>query len=88
MSKLLQSELHALQKLYNQVELNKIVPSKYKLLYKHATTYMKATGASIQIPCDPEVFGIEKIIYILDEAIIALLHFEEIGQCAISAYIT
>lgn len=55
-------------------------------MYKHATVFMKATGESIPIPCDPSVFGVEKTIYILHENLTALLEFDMIGQAAISAY--
>ncbi|KAL6535035.1 hypothetical protein OROMI_026409 [Orobanche minor] len=37
-----------------RTEINKNVPQRFRLLYKHATTFMKSTGNSIQIPCDPE----------------------------------
>ncbi|WOH09370.1 hypothetical protein DCAR_0728827 [Daucus carota subsp. sativus] len=47
---------------------------------------MQSSGDSIQIPCDAEVFGIEKRIFILYENIVALLEFNMIGQAAIAAY--
>ena len=68
------------------MKLNKNVPKQYKVLYKHAVVFMKATGESIPIPCDSDVFGTEKIIYILHENVKALLEFDMIGQAAISAY--
>ncbi|KAK1401439.1 putative Ulp1 protease family catalytic domain-containing protein [Heracleum sosnowskyi] len=72
---------------FNKVKLNKNVPSEYKFLYNHVTTTMKESGESVPIPCDPFVFGNEKIIYILPENLKALLEFDMIGQAAISAYI-
>ena len=47
---------------------------------------MKASGESIPIPCDPDMFGVEKTIYILHENLRALLEFDMIGQAAIAAY--
>lgn len=76
-----------MQSLFESMEINKNVPSRFRLLYKHATTFMKSTGISIQIPCDAEVFGAVKTIFILHENIVALLEFKMIGQGAISAYI-
>lgn len=81
-----ENELVKVQSLFKKVEINKNVPQRFRLLYKHATTFMKSTGTSIQIPCDAEIFGIEKTIFILHENIVALLEFEMIGQGAISAY--
>ena len=80
------NELQTLQSLFTSVEVKKNVPNQYKLLYKHATTFMKATGASIPIPCDAEVFGIEKLVYILHENLSALLEFDMFGQAEICAY--
>ena len=80
------NELQKLQALFNKVELKKNVPNCYKLLYKHATTFMKASGASIQIPCDVEIFGNEKTIFILHENLTSLLEFQMIGQAIITAY--
>ncbi|KAL8125435.1 hypothetical protein AgCh_012939 [Apium graveolens] len=80
------TDLHKVQSLFENMEINKNVPKRFRLLYKHATTFMKSTGNSIQIPCDAEVFGVEKRIFILHENIIALLEFKMIGQAAISAY--
>lgn len=71
---------------FKNAEPNKNVPSSFKMLYKHAKTFMAATGTSVPIPCDAEVFGVEKTIYMLHENIIALLEFEMLGQAAISAY--
>ncbi|XP_074377610.1 uncharacterized protein LOC141719127 [Apium graveolens] len=80
------TDLHKVQSLFENMEINKNIPKRFRLLYKHATTFMKSTGNSIQIPCDAEVFGVEKRIFILHENIIALLEFKMIGQAAISAY--
>ncbi|XP_074325293.1 uncharacterized protein LOC141662148 [Apium graveolens] len=68
------------------MKLNKNVPKQYKVLYKHVVVFMKATEESIPIPCDSDVFGTEKTIYILHENVKALLEFDMIGQAAISAY--
>ena len=78
--------MHKVKSLFENMEINKNVLKRFRLLYKHATTFMKSTGNSIQIPCDAEVFGVEKRIFILHENIIALLEFKMIGQAAISAY--
>lgn len=80
------NDLGKVQSLFENIEINKNVPKRFRLLYKHATTFMKSTGNSIQIPCDAEVFGVEKRIFILHENITALLEFNMIGQGAISAY--
>ncbi|XP_074342737.1 uncharacterized protein LOC141680400 [Apium graveolens] len=79
-------ELQKLQDDYRKMKLNKNAPKQYKVLYKHAAVFMKATGESIPISCDSDVFGTEKIIYILHENVKALLEFDMIGQAAISAY--
>lgn len=75
-----------MQSLFNNMEINKNVPNRFRLLYKHATTFMRSTGTSIQMLCDARVFGTEKTIYILHENIVALLEYEMIGQAAICAY--
>ncbi|XP_074356002.1 uncharacterized protein LOC141695672 [Apium graveolens] len=75
-----------LQDDYSKMKLNKNVPKQYKVLYKHAAVFMKATGESIPIPCDSDVFGTEETIYILHENVKALLEFDMIGQAAISDY--
>ncbi|XP_074351633.1 uncharacterized protein LOC141690760 [Apium graveolens] len=79
-------EVHKIQQEFTHVKVSKKVPRQYKVLYKHATTFMKASGESIPIPCDSDVFGVEKTIYILHENLKALLEFDMIGQAAISAY--
>lgn len=80
------NELQRVQALFNRVRINKKVPDRFRLLYKHAITYMEATGTSLQLPCDVEVFGVEKTIYLLHDTITELLEFKMIGQAAISAY--
>lgn len=80
------TELHKVQSLFKNMEINVNVPQRFRLLYKHATTFMKTIGASIQIPCNIEVFGSDKTIFILHENIISLLEFKMIGQAAISSY--
>lgn len=80
------NELQGLVKSFKATKMHEKVPSNFKLLYKHAKSFMKDTGTSIPIPCAAEVFGIEKIIYILHENIIALLEYDMIGQSTICAY--
>lgn len=62
------------------------VPKGFKLLYKHATTWMKTTGVSIQVRCEPNVFGHEKTIYLLHENVVSLLEFEMLGQAVVASY--
>ncbi|KAL8103440.1 hypothetical protein AgCh_027861 [Apium graveolens] len=62
------------------------VPKGFNLLYKHAVTWMKTTGVSIQIKCEKEVFGHEKVIYLLHENVQAVLEFEMLGQAVIASY--
>lgn len=80
------NDLQKAHALFSKVEVNQNVPNRFRLLYKYATTFMISTGTSIQIPCDADVFGVEKIVYILHENIIALLEFKMIGQAALCAY--
>ncbi|XP_074336394.1 uncharacterized protein LOC141673543 [Apium graveolens] len=80
------TELQKVQSLFEKIEINKNVPKRFRLLYKYATTFMKSTGNSIQIPCDAEVFGVVKTIFILHENIAHLLEFKMIGQGAICTY--
>ncbi|KAL8121084.1 hypothetical protein AgCh_018015 [Apium graveolens] len=80
------NELQKVQSLFEKIEINKNVPKRFRLLYKHATAFMKSTGKSIQIPCDTEVFGVMKTIFILHENIAHLLEFKMIGQGAICTY--
>ena len=75
-----------MQELFNKVKLNTNVPDRYKMLYKHASCFMKETGASIQISCDFDLFGVERTIFLLHENITALAEFEMIGQAIISTY--
>ncbi|KAL8091616.1 hypothetical protein AgCh_034029 [Apium graveolens] len=63
-----------------------IVPKGFKLLYKHVVTWMKTTGVSIQIKCEKEVFGHEKVIYLLHENVQAVLEFEMLGQAILASY--
>lgn len=81
------NDLKKVQSVFRNMEINKNVPSRFRVLYKHAKTLMETTGESIQIPCDTEVFGDDKTIFVLHENIIDLLEFKMIGQGAISAYI-
>ncbi|XP_074327743.1 uncharacterized protein LOC141665654 [Apium graveolens] len=80
------SELLCLQEEFDSAKTHKNVPSCFSLLYKHAKTFMKATRASLPISCNTEVFGVEKIIFILHKNIIALLEYDMIGQSTIATY--
>lgn len=80
------NDFKKVQSMFRNMEINKNVPSRFRVLYKHAKTLMETTGDSIQIPCDTEVFGNDKTIFVLHENIIDLLEFKRIGQGAISAY--
>lgn len=80
------ADLRKIQAIFNEVKLCDKVPKCFRLLYKHASSIMKATGASLQIPCDIEVFGVENTIFLLHDSIIELLEFRMIGQAVISAY--
>ena len=80
------SEISRLQSMFKQARPSENVPKRFRLLYKHATTIMQTTGASIQIPSDAEVFGTVKTIFVLQENIMALLENKMIGQSVISAY--
>ena len=62
------------------------MPKGFNLLYKHATTWMKTTGVSIQIRCEAEVFGHKKTIYLLYENVLSLLEFEMLGQAVVASY--
>ncbi|XP_074347478.1 uncharacterized protein LOC141686337 [Apium graveolens] len=62
------------------------VPKGFKLLYKHVITWMKTTGVSIQVRCEPNVFGHEKTIYLLHENVVSLLEFEMLGQAVVASY--
>ncbi|KAL8112149.1 hypothetical protein AgCh_019735 [Apium graveolens] len=64
------------------------VPKGFNLLYKHDVTWMKTTGVSIQIKCEKEVFGHEKVIYLLHENVQAVLEFEILGQAVLASYMT
>lgn len=86
MQKSKKSELLKVETLYKQAQPSDKVPKRFRLLYKHATCLMEATGASIQIPCDADVFGNFKTIFVLHENIVALMNYQMIGQAAISAY--
>ena len=85
-SKKPKNDFDMLHDMLANVKLDKNVPHRFNLLYKHAVTYMKIRGDSIQIVCDAEVFGLEKTIYVLHENVIDLLKFGMIGQAVISTY--
>ena len=78
--------MQKLQDVFKKMKVGNKVPRQFKVLYKHVTTFMQASGESIPIPYDPDVFGVEKTIYILHENLRALLEFDMIGQAAIAAY--
>jgi hypothetical protein len=81
-------DLQRMHSLFTSAKPKENVPTRYRLLYKYATTMMKETGASIQIACDTEVFGFGRMIFILHENIVALLDKDMIGQSVIAAYMT
>lgn len=62
------------------------MPQRYRLLYKHATTVMELSGTPIQFPCDIEVFGVQKTIYVLQENVIELLEYGMLGQAVIASF--
>lgn len=72
--------------LFGSVKPDENVPEGFGLLYKHATGHMAITGESVQLPCDVEMFGVDKTIFVLQENLLALLKYEMIGQAVISAY--
>lgn len=79
-------EINKIHSLFAKAEVGDNVPQRYRLLYKHATTYMAVSGTPIQLPCDIEVFGVEKTIFVLHESIISLVKYEMIGQAIIASY--
>ncbi|XP_074328253.1 uncharacterized protein LOC141666155 [Apium graveolens] len=62
------------------------VPKGFKLLYKHAVTWMKTTGVSIQIKYEKEMFGHDNVIYLLHENVQAVLEFEMLGKVVLESY--
>lgn len=72
--------------LIGAVEPDENVPEGFGLLYKHATGHMAITGEAIQLPCDVEVFGVDKTIFMLQENLLELLKYKKIGQAVISTY--
>ncbi|XP_074378032.1 uncharacterized protein LOC141719553 [Apium graveolens] len=80
------SEVHRMHNAFNSVKPKDNVPPRFRLLYKFASTVMEESGNSIPVPCDFQIFGIERIIYLLHENILELLEFKMIGQSAISTY--
>lgn len=79
-------ELQRVHALFNSVKPKEDVPPRFRVLYKFSKTMMKESGSSIPVPCDVQVFGMERTIYLLEENITALLEFNMIGQAAISTY--
>lgn len=80
------TEVERVHKAFNSVKPKDSVPPRFRVLYKFASTVMKESGNSIPVPCDFEIFGIERTIYLLEENVLALLEFRMIGQSAISTY--
>ncbi|XP_074374239.1 uncharacterized protein LOC141714630 [Apium graveolens] len=80
------SEVQRMHNAFNSVKPKDNVPPRFRLLYKFASTVMKESGNSIPVPCDFQIFGIERTIYLLHENILELLEFKMIGQSAISTY--
>ena len=83
-----QSEVQRVHALFNSVKPKEDVPPRFRVLYKFAKTVMKESGNSIPVPCDVDIFGIERTIYLLDESVLSLLEFKMIGQAVISTYMT
>lgn len=79
-------ELQKMRAQFLQAKPSAKVPKGFNLLYKHVTSWMATTGLSIEIDCKAEVFGHEKIIYLVHESVLALLEFDMLGQAVISAY--
>ena len=84
--KLNADDLQKMKSLFSRANPGVKVQKRFALLYKHATSYMQVTGASIQIPCDAEVFGRPLTIYLLNENVVALLEFQMIGQAVITTF--
>ena len=79
-------ELEKLKAQFNRVKPSAKVPKGFNLLYKHAATWMKTTGVSIKIKCEKEVFGVQKIIYVLHENVVSLWEYKMLGQAVIASY--
>ncbi|KAL8094210.1 hypothetical protein AgCh_035913 [Apium graveolens] len=79
-------EVQSMHNAFNSVKPKDNVPPRFRLLYKFASTKMKESGNSIPVPCDFQIFGIERTIYLLHENKLELLEFKMIGQSAISTY--
>lgn len=82
------TEVQRMHDAFNSVKPKDNVPPCFRVLYKFASTVMKESGNWIPVPCDFEIFGIERTIYLLHENVLALLEFKMIGQYAISTYMT
>lgn len=80
------TEAQRMQNLFNAVKPKENVPARFRVLYKFAKTVMKESGNSIPVPCDAEVFGMERTIFLLHENVVALLEFGMVGQSVISTY--
>lgn len=79
-------ELQKLKTMFSDAKPTAKVPKGFNLLFKHATTWMKNYGMTMQMQCGQEVFGHEKTIFLLHENILSLLEYQMIGQAVISAY--
>ena len=79
-------ELQRVHALFNSVNPKEDVPPRFRVLYKFSKTMMKESGSSIPVPCDVQVFGMERTIYLLEENVTVLLEFNMIGQAVISTY--
>ncbi|XP_074363148.1 uncharacterized protein LOC141703572 [Apium graveolens] len=80
------SEVQRMHNAFNSVKPKDNVPPRFRLLNKFASTMMKESGNSISVPCDFQIFGIERTVYLLNENILKLLEFKLIGQSPISTY--
>lgn len=62
------------------------LPASCKVLYQYASRVLQS-GETIQLLLENEVLGVEKMVYILQEDILAFMQMKEIGQNIIVAYI-
>ncbi|KAI5317179.1 hypothetical protein L3X38_036886 [Prunus dulcis] len=62
------------------------VPKSCKILYGFAQKLI-SQGQTLASYIDEDIFGVEKMIYVLKEDIISFIEMNEIGQAIITAYI-
>ncbi|KAL6582595.1 hypothetical protein OROMI_004673 [Orobanche minor] len=73
------NELKELHTKFSEAAPPQNVPNRWRLLHKHAETIMKEAGVSIKIPCDKEVFGVDKRVCLVHEEVLALFKFQMVG---------